>query len=423
MHDIQGRLNDNAVIIFARWPEFRTCKTRIAIEISPRFALEFSIACLTDLILNVGDSDYYDLLVGVNTAEELALFEEHYGLSGILTAGTTQSDKFHNIFSRLLGEEGYRKVLLIPMDLPFLSQEDMIATLARLDAHLFVHGPESNGGIYLIGIRAPYMENVFRGVRWSTSSSFEDLVKNCGQENVYSLRERDDLNSFKAVLDARRGIAHHCPTLFELLVKEGYYLPNDRYVDFDALPISIPVVIAIVQRCGPDGHEVLMQTRWKPSTDPSYTGTLELPSGLVRKHEPAYQAVVREVREETGLEVQVLSSHVESEIPLEIHHERTHNDVTAAYMPFCCTQQIQGGRAYIGMAFLCRVVGGELQANRDESMNPRWIKLAELGQMLQERPEEIFPIGLPVLRRYVGHARSDMELADADVKGASPNGQ
>jgi hypothetical protein len=75
------------------------------------------------------------------------------------------------------------------------------------------------------------------------------------------------------------------------------------------------------------------------------------------------------------------------------------------------------------MAFLCRVVGGELQANRDESMNPRWIKLAELGQMLQERPEEIFPIGLPVLRRYVGHARSDMELADADVKGASPNGQ
>jgi glycosyltransferase A (GT-A) superfamily protein (DUF2064 family)/8-oxo-dGTP pyrophosphatase MutT (NUDIX family) len=423
MHDIQGRLKENAMIIFAKWPEPGTCKTRIATETSPRFALEFSMACLTDLILNVGDSDYYDLLIGVNTPEELVLFEEHYGLSGILTHGTTQSDKFHSIFSRLLEEEGYRKALLIPMDLPFLSQEDMIAAFAWLDTYLFAHGPESNGGIYLIGIRAPYTENIFRDVRWSTPTSFEDLTRNCGQENVYSLRKRDDLNSFKAVLNARRGIAHHCPTLFKLLVKEGYYLPDDRYVDFDVLPISIPVATAIVQRRGPDGHEVLVQIRWKPSTDPTYTGTLELPSGLVRKHEPAYQAVVREVREETGLEVQVLSSHVESETPLEIHHEKIHNDVTAAYMPFCCTQQIQGGRAYIGMAFLCRVVGGKLQANRDESINPRWIKLTELGEMLQERPEEIFPIDLPVLRRYVEYARNHMELADADVKGASPNGQ
>ena len=417
------RQKDCAVIIFAKWPELGTCKTRIAAEISPRFALEFSMACLTDLILNVGDSDYYDLIVGVNTSEELALFKEHYGLSGIPTEVTTQSDRFHYIFSRLLGEEGHRKVLLIPMDLPFLSQEDMITAFTRLNAFPFVHGPESNGGIYLIGARAPYMEDIFQGVRWSTPTSFEDLVRNCGQENVYSLKQRDDLNSFKAVLNARRGIAHHCPTLFKLLVKEGYYLPDDRYVDFDALPIPIPSVTAIVQRRGPDGLEVLVQIRWKPSTDPTYTGTLELPSGLVHKHEPAYQAVVREVREETGLEVQVLSPYAESEIPLEIHHGKTHNDIAIAYMPFCCVQQIQGRRAYVGMAFLCRVVSGEFQANRDESRNPRWIKLAELVEMLQERPEGIFPLNVPVLRRYIEYAQSQPEFPGVDqtqsiVRGA-----
>lgn len=411
------RQRDNVVIIFAKWPELEVCKTRIAAEISPRFALEFSMACLADLILNVGDSDYYDLIVGVNTPEELALFKVQYGLSGILTEGTTQSYKFHSVFSRLLEDGGYRKALLIPMDLPFLSQEDMITAFTRLDTSPFVHGPESNGGIYLIGVRAPYTKDVFQYVRWSTPTSFEDLVGNCGQENVYSLRQRDDLNSFKAVLSARRGIAHHCPTLFELLVKEGYYLPDDRYVDFDVLPISIPVVTAIVQRQGSDGLEVLMQTRWKPSSDPTYTGTLELPSGLVHKHEPAHQAVVREVEEETGLEVEVLSPYSGSELVLQ-EHRGTHDDAAIAYLPFCCTQQTQGGRAYIGMAFLCRVVSGKLHPNLDESRNPRWIRLSELEEMLQEKPGDVFTLHVPVLQRYIKRAQGQTEFLHTNVKGA-----
>jgi len=411
------RQKDNVVIIFARWPAPGTCKTRIAAEISPRFASEFSMACLSDLILNVGGSDYYDLVVGVNTAAELALFKEHYGLSGILTEGTTQSDRFHFAFSRLLGNDGYRKVLLIPMDLPFLSQEDMITAFTRLDAYPFVHGPESNGGIYLIGVRAPYTKDIFHSVRWSTPTSFEDLVRNCGQENVYPLRQRDDLDSFKAVLVARRGIAHHCPTLFKLLIREGYYLPDDRYVDFDLLPISIPVVTAIVQRRGTDELEVLMQTRWKPGTDPTYTGSLELPSGLVHKHEPAHQAVVREVQEETGLEAEVLSSHLEPEMRLQAHRG-PRDDTAIAYAPFCCTQQTQGGRAYIGMAFLCKVVGGELHANPSESKNHFWLRLSELTEMLRENPEDMFTLNVPVLRWYVEYARRHMDFLLSALGGA-----
>ncbi len=197
--------NDNVVIIFAKWPEAGKCKTRIATETSPRFACEFAIACLTDLIQNIGNSDYYHLLVGVNTAKELELFKEKYDLPGILTEGETLSEKFHNIFCKLIGEQQYKKILLIPMDLPFLSQDDLISAFARLDLFPFVHGPESNGGIYLIGARIPYIRNIFQNVRWSTANSYEDLRNNCGRENVYSLNKRDDLNSFKAVLMAKRG--------------------------------------------------------------------------------------------------------------------------------------------------------------------------------------------------------------------------
>lgn len=408
--------DENAVIIFARWPELGTCKTRIAADTNPGFALEFSMACLTDLILNLRGSEYYELLVGVNTPEELACFEERFAVSGILTEGATQSDRFDSVFSRLLSAEGYRKAVLIPMDLPFLSPQDMTSALALLDQFPFAHGSESNGGIYLIGVRAPYEQNVFQGVRWSTPFSFSDLVRTCGHENVGFLKQRDDLNSFKAVLDARRGIAHHCHTLFELLVKEGYYLPDDRYVDFDALPISIPVVTAVVQRVGPDGLEVLLQTRWKPGTDSTYTGTLELPSGLVQKHEPAQLAVVREVREETGLEVDVMPSHLESHLVLQTHYG-PHSDTAIAYAPFCCTQQTTGGRAYIGLVFLCRVIRGELRPYSKESVDPRWVRLDELEELLRKGSKDIFTLDVPALRLYTDYARAHPKVLDAVSKG------
>jgi len=391
-------------------------KTRIAAEINPKFALEFSMACLTDLILNVSGSDYYDLIVGTNTPDELEFFKEYHNLPGMLTEGATQSDKFHFIFSKLLNKEGYRKVVSIPMDLPFLSEEDMITAFTWLDTFPFVHGPESNGGIYLIGIRNPYTKNIFRGINWSTPVSFEDLVKNCGQANVYALKQRADLNSFKAVLDARRGIAHHCPSLFKLLVKEGYYLPDDRYVDFDTLPISIPVVTAIVQRRGLDGLEVLMQTRWKPSIDPIYTETFEIPSGLVHKHEPVYQAVVREVKEETGLQVEIISPYPELEFGLQ-EHCGIRNDTAIAYIPFCCVQQTKGGRAYVGMAYLCKVVGGELQPNPSESRNPFWIKLSDLTEMLQETPDTIFTLNIPVLQWYIAYVHRYTQHLNTMLKG------
>jgi 8-oxo-dGTP pyrophosphatase MutT (NUDIX family) len=47
--------------------------------------------------------------------------------------------------------------------------------------------------------------------------------------------------------------------------------------------------------------EILVQTRWKPDRDPLYSGTLEIPAGGMHVYENVYDAVKREVLEETGL--------------------------------------------------------------------------------------------------------------------------
>src|SRR3989344_1988882 len=205
---------DCVVVIYAKWPILGKCKTRIEKDIGREFALEFSLSCLDDLVENVSDSNHYDLLVATNTKDELKKFNEKYGLDGMLTE--------------------------------------------RLNENDFVHGPELDGGIYLIGVKSPYERDIFQDVRWSTSHSFNDLMRNCRGKNIYKLKLRSDLNTFQDVLNARRGIAHHCPNVFKLLVKEGYYIPEEEhYIDFDTLPINISVVSAIVQRNSKNGRKFL----------------------------------------------------------------------------------------------------------------------------------------------------------------------
>ena len=68
-------------------------------------------------------------------------------------------------------------------------------------------------------------------------------------------------------------------------------------------PNSRAVVSAIIEKIEDGKRYVFMQTRWKPKASPDYLGVLEIPAGGIDGYENAYDAVKREVREETGLEI------------------------------------------------------------------------------------------------------------------------
>ena len=67
--------------------------------------------------------------------------------------------------------------------------------------------------------------------------------------------------------------------------------------------VNLPIVSALVEREHNGEKEILVQTRWKPARDPLYSGTLEIPAGGMHVYENVYDAVKREVLEETGLQV------------------------------------------------------------------------------------------------------------------------
>ena len=67
-------MKNDAIIIYAKWPELNKTKTRIAEETTPEFARDISMACLDDVVSHIAFSPEYDVYFGVNTEQELYNF-------------------------------------------------------------------------------------------------------------------------------------------------------------------------------------------------------------------------------------------------------------------------------------------------------------------------------------------------------------
>ncbi len=163
----------------------------------------------------------------------------------------------------------------------------------------------------------------------------------------------------------------------------------------ETITINIPIVSAIIERQHNGKTQVLVQTRWKPDRDPVYSGTLEIPAGWIDEYENVYDALKREVLEETGLVITKIKPNLQTPT-----HSTNKNDASFAFMPFCCQQQLQGGKPYIGFVFLCEVEDGEPTAQESEVKNIRWLDKDELKKIFIEQPNSIFTLQLGVLDYY-----------------------
>ena len=93
----------------------------------------------------------------------------------------------HNLFEDLFAA-GFTRVVLIGSDLPTLPAEHVADALARLRPGTVTLGPAADGGYYLIGLTAPdpgdAVPDLFTGVRWGTSSAFEDTVRAAARSGI-----------------------------------------------------------------------------------------------------------------------------------------------------------------------------------------------------------------------------------------------
>lgn len=168
-----------------------------------------------------------------------------------------------------------------------------------------------------------------------------------------------------------------------------------------SLNLNFSLVSAIIERERDGEIEVLVQTRWKPERDPQYSGTLEIPAGAMNQYENVYDAVEREVLEETGLKVIGFRPDVRT----KVHSQQ--GDDCFAFVPFCCQQQLGGEWPRVGFVFLCTVEDQEPIPRQGEVKDIRWMKKSELRQVFEETPEKIFTLQLGVLDYYLNHEHQE----------------
>jgi ADP-ribose pyrophosphatase YjhB (NUDIX family) len=156
--------------------------------------------------------------------------------------------------------------------------------------------------------------------------------------------------------------------------------------------LVIPNVYGVVYREGGVEPAVLLQTRWKPESDPVNSGLLELPGGKWRSWERAEAALRREVAEESGIEIVVRAT----------SHPLTQNQQEIArWEQVQVVQMVKG--PYPSMLVVLRASGhGEPLSRGDGSRDARWYAVRELSAFVKKSPELFTPLSLSVLQSEAG---------------------
>jgi 8-oxo-dGTP pyrophosphatase MutT (NUDIX family) len=163
------------------------------------------------------------------------------------------------------------------------------------------------------------------------------------------------------------------------------------------MPKSEVVVSALLERSRNGKKQLYVQDRHKPTISPNYVDMLEIPAGGIHPYENVFEAVRREVLEETGLKV---VRFVDEESTVEMENRK--GDSSIAFRPYLCQQVLStnGGLPWYGFVFRCEVQG-DININRNEVANPRWLYLDELTQFLESYPEKIFSLQYATLKKYL----------------------
>ena len=151
-----------------------------------------------------------------------------------------------------------------------------------------------------------------------------------------------------------------------------------------------PAVGAIIEKDINGVKHILMQKRQKNNLE---NGMIEIPAGKIRDFESIFDALRREVLEETGLKITRILGEDCQNIKTGVYS-------TIDFSPFCVTQNLSGGYSLILLTFICQGEG-DLYEKSDESYNIHWIEVNKMELLLNTHPEKFFPMHINSLKKYL----------------------
>ncbi len=191
-----------ALILFLKAPTPGRVKTRLQPQLTAQAAATLYRAMVEDLVAGLSKSEGWEFVVFFWPREEES------AVGGWLGDGHTyRAQRGGDLGDRMLDafawarERGFDKTVIIGSDAPLLDDPAITEAFDGLDRADLVLGPSTDGGYYLIGMRAP-REAIFEGVAWSTERVLSQTRAKARDAGItlLELEERSDVDTYEDVL-------------------------------------------------------------------------------------------------------------------------------------------------------------------------------------------------------------------------------
>jgi rSAM/selenodomain-associated transferase 1 len=218
-----------ALLVFAKTPKPGKVKTRLLAAVSAEVAAALHEACVADtlrLARKLRGCDVFVFAAGGTSYFRKMVEEQGSGLRVQVLAqrGADLGARMESAFRKCFAM-GYREVVVIGTDTPWMGAERVRWAFTGLKSHDVVIGPAEDGGYYLLGMRTMVPE-IFRGIPWSTERVLKLTLKAIASAKLrgkllrrdFDLDRPEDLKRAARMLKRRPRLA---PRLAVAIVRVG----------------------------------------------------------------------------------------------------------------------------------------------------------------------------------------------------------
>jgi rSAM/selenodomain-associated transferase 1 len=207
-----------ALLVFAKTPKPGKVKTRLLAAVSADVAAALHAACIEDTLRVVRKMRGCDAFVfaagGTGYFRRLVKKQGSSARMQVLPQrGSDLGARMENAFRKCFAM-GFREVVVIGTDAPWMGVERVRRAFAELKANEVVIGPAEDGGYYLLGMRKMVAE-IFQGIPWGTERVLELTLEVIAEQKVrgkllrrdFDLDRPEDLKRAAGMLKRRPRVA------------------------------------------------------------------------------------------------------------------------------------------------------------------------------------------------------------------------